>query len=218
MTSVSFSGKIFEIDDQGFLVESGFWERAFAIGMADQVGITGGLTDKHWEIINFIREVYLRTGTCPLVFQTCKAAGLRLAEFKALFPFGYLRGACRLAGVTYREGYLGVEPYSGLPGKITKTTLEKTYEIDILGFLVKPENWDEEYAVSKAREMKMPEGLTEWHWQIIRYLRKRFQKEGKVPTFFETCEANQLEIEDFEKLFPDGYHRGAVKLAGLRVR
>ena len=27
-----------------------------------------------------------------------------------------------------------------------------------------------------------------------------------------------LKIDELEKLFPDGYHRGAVKLAGLRLR
>jgi tRNA 2-thiouridine synthesizing protein E len=34
----------------------------------------------------------------------------------------------------------------------------------------------------------------------------------------ETCEANDLDIDELEQLFPDGYHRGAVKIAGLRLR
>jgi tRNA 2-thiouridine synthesizing protein E len=34
----------------------------------------------------------------------------------------------------------------------------------------------------------------------------------------ETCEANSIEIDEFATLFPDGYHRGAVKIAGLRLR
>jgi tRNA 2-thiouridine synthesizing protein E len=34
----------------------------------------------------------------------------------------------------------------------------------------------------------------------------------------ETCEATDLDIAELERLFPDGYHRGAVKIAGLRLR
>jgi tRNA 2-thiouridine synthesizing protein E len=49
-------------------------------------------------------------------------------------------------------------------------------------------------------------------------IRKRFEETGTVPTVYETCEMNQIELEDLESLFPDGYHRGAVKIAGLRVR
>jgi len=40
---------------------------------------------------------------------------------------------------------------------------------------------------------------------------------GLVPTLYETCTASDLELEDLERLFPDGYQRGVVKIAGLRV-
>ena len=29
---------------------------------------------------------------------------------------------------------------------------------------------------------------------------------------------NLIDLDELQKLFPDGYHRGAVKIAGLRVR
>lgn len=64
----------------------------------------------------------------------------------------------------------------------------------------------------------MPEYLSEEHWQIIYYLRKKFQETGAVPTIYETCADNRLNLERFQTLFPDGYHRGAVKIAGLHVR
>jgi len=63
----------------------------------------------------------------------------------------------------------------------------------------------------------MPE-LTQKHWSIIRFLREQFQKTGAVPTVHQTCEAFKIEIEELGELFPDGYNRGAVKIAGLRVR
>jgi tRNA 2-thiouridine synthesizing protein E len=95
---------------------------------------------------------------------------------------------------------------------------EKVYRVDIRGFLVDPSEWDEGYAALRYLEMKMPGSLTDKHWRVIRFLRKKYQENGTVPTVYETCEANQLEIEDLERLFPDGYHRGAVKIAGLEAR
>jgi tRNA 2-thiouridine synthesizing protein E len=64
----------------------------------------------------------------------------------------------------------------------------------------------------------MPQLLEDEHWKIIYYLRASNKKNKVVPTIYETCEANDIEIGDLERLFPDGYHRGAVKIAGLRVR
>ena len=67
--------------------------------------------------------------------------------------------------------------------------------------------------------MKMPGGkLTKRHWEIIRYLRKSYYTTGKIPTICETCEANHVDLDELELLFPDGYYRGAIKLAGLRLR
>ena len=68
------------------------------------------------------------------------------------------------------------------------------------------------------REMGLLEALTGKHWEIIYFMRHSFKETGVVPTVYETCDANNLEIEELEKLFPHGYHRGAVKMAGLRVR
>jgi tRNA 2-thiouridine synthesizing protein E len=68
-------------------------------------------------------------------------------------------------------------------------------------------------------DMKIHGGkLTDKHWQIIRFLREYYEKNEEIPTVYETCEANQINIEELDQLFPDGYHRGAVKIAGLRMR
>ena len=100
----------------------------------------------------------------------------------------------------------------------TNTYKDKAYEADSNGFLVNPDQWDESYAVQTAYETKIPGGkLTDKHWQIIRFLRKRYKEEKIVPTVMETCRANGIDIEELERLFPDGYHRGTVKMAGLRV-
>lgn len=214
----------YRVDGDGFLIDFADWDEDFARSMAAGQGIPDGLTLKHWGVIRFIRATFAEYGTCPLVYHTCKANGLRIRDLQELFPTGYLRGACRLAGVTYRQGYHG----SGSLPAVSSTTAAgpsreaeqpqdtKTYTIDVRGFLVDPEQWDEAYGAHRARDMRIP-ALTDEHWRVLRFLRERYAQTGMVPTVYETCDANGLELEDLERLFPDGYHRGAVKIAGLRV-
>ena len=218
MATVEFEGKVYEVDEQGFLSHPEQWDENFARGLAPLVGILSGLTSEHWCIISFIRNTFTETGRCPMVHEIGRDCGMKLADLKKLFPSGYLRGACKLAGLTYLEEEVHS---SWLPTKrmtkVTTALAERVYRVNIWGFLVVPSEWDEEYAVFRAREMKMPE-LTQKHWSIIRFLREQFQKTGAVPTVHQTCEAFKIEIEELGELFPDGYNRGAVKIAGLRVR
>ena len=39
--------------------------------------------------------------------------------------------------------------------------------------------------------------LTDEHWQILDFLRQRFATDNIVPTVYETCEANHIELESF---------------------
>lgn len=94
---------------------------------------------------------------------------------------------------------------------------QKTYEITLEGFPVNPHDWDERFALYRAHEMKEPK-LTEKHWEAIRILRSSFEKNNLVPTVYDTCEAFGIDLDELQRLFPDGYHRGAVKLAGSRGR
>ena len=217
MATFKFRNESYEVDEYGFLINPAQWNDNFAEGMAPALGISEKLNESHWMVIAFIRDRASRTGVCPSVYEVCKAYRLRLADLRSLFPSGYLRGACKLAGLTY--GYFQT---SWLPRErltsVSKPLGERTYHVNIRGFLIDHSEWDEEYAIYKSQEIKMPQGLSEEHWKIIAFLRKRFEKDGKVPTVYETCEANQMDIEGLERLFPDGYHGGAVKIAGLRAR
>ncbi len=222
METLSFKGKTYVVDTGGFLLDPGQWDEDFAVALAPQLEISQGLSKKHWDVIYYIREAYERDGICPLVFQTCKANKLHLKDLQKLFPTGYLRGACKLAGITYKESCYdaGLVPIGERSTEKTPAAAspEKTYTIDAQGFLVNPDQWDEQYALLKAYEMGILKALTDKHWKIIYFIRDSFGKNGVVPTVYETCEANNLDVEELAKLFPHGYHRGAVKIAGLRVR
>jgi tRNA 2-thiouridine synthesizing protein E len=219
MEAFAYKDKKYDLDERGYLKNFDEWDTDFAEGMARELNYGGGLTKEHFDVINYIRETYRSTGRCPLVYETCRMNGLRIKELKRLFPSGYLRGACRLAGITYKEGYLGQSYLPKTAEDLNTIAVNMTYEVDARGFLVNPNDWNEYYAVFRAHEMKIAGGkLTDRHWQVIQYLRGYFEAHKEVPTVYQTCEANGMELEELEQLFPDGYHRGAVKIAGLRVR
>ena len=64
-------------------------------------------------------------------------------------------------------------------------------------------------------EWKLPHGLMDGHWEIIRFLRNYYQATSNIPTLYEVCEAHQLDLDGFRELFPEGYRRGACRIAGL---
>lgn len=217
MGTFSFGDRTYNLDTEEYLSDFAEWDENFARGMAPKVGIVAGLSDDHWKVIHFIQDSFKASGKCPLVYETARVNRLHVQELKKLFPAGYLRGACKLAGITYKEGYLDQAWVEDFAEKFAAGTEEKTYEINVHGFLVNPYQWDRKYAVYRAWEMKMPK-LTDKHWEIINILRDGFEKNNLVPTLYDTCEACGIDLEELQKLFPDGYHRGAVKIAGLRVR
>jgi tRNA 2-thiouridine synthesizing protein E len=119
-----------------------------------------------------------------------------------LFPAGYHRGACRLAGLNYFDNY-------DLRGD-----MKKVYHVNVWGFLVDPAEWDEAYANTRAYEFGIE--LSEQHWRTIRFVRAYFEQHKKIPNIFEVCKV--CEVDDLEKLFPTGYHRGVLKIAGLCLK
>lgn len=217
MQHFSYKDTSYEVDDQGFLLNTKFWDTNFAEGVAKSCEIQN-LTTEHWEAIRFIRDFFEASGDCPTIFAACRAIGLRPREMKRLFPTGYHRGLCRIAGVHYRVNRFPDNSHlKEVMADLKALSGDKHYRVDVRGFLVDPEEWDANYAMHRALEMNIPQGqLTERHWLVIDYLRGVFNKEKRIPTLYETCENCHLEIEDLESLFPDGYHRGVVKIAGLR--
>ena len=220
------AGTAHEVDSDGFLVDFDQWDERFAIETARTCHIESGLTENHWRIIHWMRRHVQEFGACPLADRTCRANGLRLEDLRELFPSGYLRGACRIAGLTYDQGVRGpvalpewasrLDSAPSGAGEGASSTRQKTFTVDVRGFLVHPQEWDEEFAVHRASELKMAP-LNDRHWQVIWFLRRRFHDDGSIPTVYETCEQLGLGLGELEELFPDGYHGGAVKIAGLRA-
>jgi tRNA 2-thiouridine synthesizing protein E len=219
MSSDTTTAKRYQVDSNGFLISPDDWNEEFALANAGLAGIEGGLTDEHWTVIRFIRQAFEEGGIVPLAYVTCMKLDMRLADLKRLFPAGYHRGVCRLAGVAYGtdESQERIEPQRApLAEAAAVAAPPGHYRTDMLGFLLDPADWNKEFAVATAAELGMQGGLTPEHWQVISYLREVYERDGILPTLYETCDDNDLELDDLRRLFPDGYHRGAVRVAGLR--
>ncbi len=217
MKTFSYMGRSYAVDEQGCLTDPSGWDEHFAEGMARECEIPV-LSSEHWDVIHYLRGTYEKGEPCPTIFATCKATGLMPQEMKKLFPSGFHRGACRVAGVNYTMNPKSYgERLRKSVADLRAMPQDRVYCTDVRGFLVDPASWDEDFAVHRAVEMRIPGGqLTNEHWRVIYYLRDVFQVEGRIPNIYETCESCNLELEAFEQLFPEGYHRGALKLAGLR--
>lgn len=103
MAMIEIEGRHFDVDGDGFLQDPDAWNEDVARLFARHDG-TGELTDKHWAVINYIREYWQEKNMAPMVRKLCQHAGLRLREIYELFPMGPAKGACKLAGLPKPDG------------------------------------------------------------------------------------------------------------------
>ena len=96
----------------------------------------------------------------------------------------------------------------------TKTIAGKTIEVDADGFLVNPDDWNEEIAKELAKEEGITE-LTEQHWKVIHFMRQDYKERGQIPTIRRIKNAGGVPVQELYKLFPDGPAKKAAKIAGL---
>jgi tRNA 2-thiouridine synthesizing protein E len=204
-------GKSYTLDQYGFLDPPEQWNKDFADGMARLQGVYDGLTEEHWKFISYIRRKFLDEKTVPLLVVACAENSLRLEKLKSLFPTGYFRGACRIAGVSYRF-LCDVNLWHTYE---TTRHLPPQYQLTPQGYLADFEQWNERFAQIVSAEWNLPDGLTNTHWEVIRFLRNYYQATNNIPTVYEVCEAHHLDLDGFRKLFPEGYRRGACRIAGL---
>jgi tRNA 2-thiouridine synthesizing protein E len=87
-----------ERDEDGFLLKSETWNKNVAELLA-QGEASGGLTEDHWKIIDYLRHYYLEFNSVPPVKMLCKRTGLKFRYICNLFPSGLTRGACKVAGI-----------------------------------------------------------------------------------------------------------------------
>jgi len=90
-------------NEEGFFLDPSQWSEAMVPALAAQEGITQ-VTDRHWQVIRFMRSEYLENGTGPTVRVLGKASGVSIKELYELFPKGPAKVAARIAGIPKPRG------------------------------------------------------------------------------------------------------------------
>lgn len=91
-----------ETDAEGFLTKPEQWTEDLGFEIANDLGIT--LTDKHWQVINFMRNRYLTTGSAPSIRTLGKESGVPVKELYKLFPRGPAKLAAKIGGIPKPRG------------------------------------------------------------------------------------------------------------------
>ena len=103
MSAVTLAGATVEVDAEGFLVRSAQWNEQIAEEIARANGIEQ-LTDRHWQVINFMRETYLESGSAPSIRSLGKTSGVPIKELYELFPKGPAKLAAKIGGIPKPRG------------------------------------------------------------------------------------------------------------------
>lgn len=92
-----------DVDAEGFLQKPEQWNEDLALEIARVNGIPD-LTERHWMVIRFMRDTYLRTGTAPTIRTLGKDSGVPIKELYQLFPKGPAKLAAKIGGIPKPKG------------------------------------------------------------------------------------------------------------------
>jgi len=108
--SFEINGHTFETDEDGFLLNLDGWTTEVAGHLAQ--GEEVEMSEKHWEIVHFLRDYYNEYQIAPaikiLVKEIAKKNDMQKKEASAylyeLFPAGPAKQACKIAGLPKPTG------------------------------------------------------------------------------------------------------------------
>lgn len=96
MIEKTYAGLCVYCNEEGYLSDLEQWNRDIGLEIAAEEGIE--MTDKHWEVIDFLREQCKKE--VPLTIRRVGKSGVvSIKEFYGLFPGGPLKKASRIAGI-----------------------------------------------------------------------------------------------------------------------
>ena len=103
MSTVTLAGAPVEVDAEGFMLDAQQWNEQIAAEIARANGIET-LTDRHRQVIDYIRKTYLDTGSAPSIRTLGKASGVSIKELYELFPKGPAKLAAKIGGIPKPRG------------------------------------------------------------------------------------------------------------------
>lgn len=103
-TGLVAAGRVVALDDQGYLVDPADWSEEVAEALAREEGIV--LEADHWAVLRFMRSYYDEHRIAVDARHVIRfLAGVRgdkggdRNDLFRLFPYGYVKQACRIAGM-----------------------------------------------------------------------------------------------------------------------
>jgi tRNA 2-thiouridine synthesizing protein E len=91
-------------DDEGYLVDPGDWTEAAAEALAAREGVH--LTELHWRVLRFMRAFHDEHQVAAdarfairFLAEECALGTEARTRLFELFPYGYVRQACKIAGM-----------------------------------------------------------------------------------------------------------------------
>ncbi len=85
-----------KVNEEGYLTDFSQWNKEIGTELAKEKGID--MTDKHWEVIDYIQDKYKAEDA--LSIRGIKKSGvINIKEFYELFPGGPLKVSTLIAGI-----------------------------------------------------------------------------------------------------------------------
>jgi tRNA 2-thiouridine synthesizing protein E len=234
MSTCVVAGQPVELRADGRLAHSADWSPELAVELAAKDGLT--LSDKHWDIINIMREYYNEYNISPILKllrrEVAKKLGAERAldeSLYALFPNGVQHQGSRIAGIPLAlldaeldQNALmqAVQPASAVHFNDQFEFNGQTIKVYASGNLFNPEDWSE----AMAERLAQKEGiqLTNEHWAVIKFLRGFYFQYGITPMvkvlikhMVEKMGSQAANEQHLYQLFPGGPARQGSRIAGL---
>jgi tRNA 2-thiouridine synthesizing protein E len=99
----TIAGTPVDVNEEGFLTDPSQWNDDIAVELARREGIDP-MTERHWEVVRFMRAEYEAKGTGPTVRVLGKTSGVSVKELYLLFPKGPAKLAAKIAGIPKPRG------------------------------------------------------------------------------------------------------------------
>ena len=96
MAQKIIAGVTVDVNDEGYFTNPAQWTREMAAEIAGEEGIA--ITDKHHEVLNFIRDRFLR-GDALTIRSVGNSGIVDIKGFYGLFPGAPMKKAAKIAGI-----------------------------------------------------------------------------------------------------------------------
>ena len=102
MPTATIAGQEVQINDEGFLTEYDEWNEEIGKELAGNIGVD--MTDRHWELIRWLREDFKEKGETATTRRVQTAGGFPTKEQFQLFPKKPQKKMAYIAGVPKPHG------------------------------------------------------------------------------------------------------------------